>query len=409
MLAMVVIGTPLATEAAGWAIGGLLRAGSRPLMISTTRSQSVAAAPQIPRRFRPPGRLGQLSGLHHPYQIKRAVRRPRQRVHRVVGQRLLVIKPVLVLLCFTGQPERAERAIQMQENSATKATEPPAVTTSPSSSKPTAITTLTRGAGVVGGLIGGFFALVALATPVLKIAGLVACICVGWATLQVAHERDRGRLANSLLIWLSASGASTLLLIILLAGQTSGSSASAPAGGNSAAASSSLTSSPSTSRSVVGTTTTAVSPTATSLTPPPAAAPDVTWLADLQPVVSNEDWTIKPVQVKGVTYNRALSVEGKWCDSTQVDYVLGGQYSQLKAMVGMVDNSPETRPLTFYVLADGKPIKKISEVGIANPQPVELSVAGVSRLAIGIESLAGDGDCPGPDRVGVWIDPSLTK
>jgi NPCBM/NEW2 domain len=318
---------------------------------------------------------------------------------------------------FMGQKSRAGRAIQMQENSPTKTTEPASATTRPASSKPTAMTTLTRGAGVVGGLIGAFFALVALATPVLKIAGLVACVCVGWAMLQVAHERDRGRLANSLLIWLSASGASTLLLIILLAGQSSGLSAPDHARDNPAAASSSVTPPPSTSSGSAETTTTiTASPTVSSraatssVAPSSAAGPAVTWLTDLQPRVGSvEHWMTKPVQVKGVTYNRAVSAAGSWCFGSDAVYELSGQYRRFKAMVSLADNSPGTRPLNFYVLADGITVAKITDVGVASPQPVELSVAGVDLLSIRMEPSPNDySSCPGPDRIGVWIDPSLT-
>lgn len=89
--------------------------------------------------------------------------------------------------------------------------------------------------------------------------------------------------------------------------------------------------------------------------------------------------------------------------------MLGGQYARFNALVGMADDSPETTPLNFYVLADDKVVKRIDEVGIAAPQEVDLPMTGVSRLAIGIEAPDKFGHCPGRDRFGVWIDPFLSR
>lgn len=157
---------------------------------------------------------------------------------------------------------------------------------------------------------------------------------------------------------------------------------------------------------------TVTAPTGSTASPSSSAdvGPETTWLVDLQPVVKNsEGWTTKPVQVKGTTYTKALAVRTVWCDSIQLDYVLGGQYARFKALVGMADDSPKTTPLNFYVLADDKVIKKISEVGIAAPQEVDLPLTGVSRLAIGIEKLDHGSQCPGAERVGVWVDPFLSR
>ena len=158
----------------------------------------------------------------------------------------------------------------------------------------------------------------------------------------------------------------------------------------------------------------ATAPTGSTTSPSSSARvdPETAWLVDQQPVVENsKGWTTKPVQVKGATYTKALAVRSVWCDSIQLDYALGGQYARFKALVGMADDSPEITPLNFYVLADGKVVKKISEVGIAAPQEVDLPMTGVSRLAIGIEKLDREYSptCPGAERVGVWIDPSLSR
>jgi len=132
----------------------------------------------------------------------------------------------------------------------------------------------------------------------------------------------------------------------------------------------------------------------------------------MQPVAADKEvWRTVTVQVKGRSYSRAVSAQGTWCVSTQQDYVLGGRYARFQATAGMTDDSQETQPLTFYVLADTKQIKVIPSVGIGQPQMVDVSVRGVSRLAPGIEPPADSNpyDCPGPERVGVWSDPKLTS
>ncbi|MFD1150085.1 NPCBM/NEW2 domain-containing protein [Saccharothrix hoggarensis] len=144
--------------------------------------------------------------------------------------------------------------------------------------------------------------------------------------------------------------------------------------------------------------------------------PGATWLADLAPVDSSSiddmyvesPWTAAAARVRGVTYGKAVSATGAWCSSAQLVFALDGKYDKFSAHVGIAEDSLETKGLDFYVLADDKRVAEIPDVGLT-PQPVDISVAGASRLAIGVEPTASDlSDCPGPERVGVWADPSLT-
>ncbi|HEU5157433.1 MAG TPA: protein kinase [Streptosporangiaceae bacterium] len=146
----------------------------------------------------------------------------------------------------------------------------------------------------------------------------------------------------------------------------------------------------------------------------PQDTPTTQYLADLEPIggddvdISDNPWSTSPVQVKSTTYSKSLSATGEWCDSIQVDYVISAKYSRFHAKVGMAIDSRHTNSLNFFVLADEKRVKTISGVGINNPQTIDISVAGVSRLALGIK--ASDPElsaCPGPEQVGVWIDPRL--
>lgn len=76
----------------------------------------------------------------------------------------------------------------------------------------------------------------------------------------------------------------------------------------------------------------------------------------------------------------------------------------------IADDSPRTEPLIFYVVADEKRVKTVSDVWIAAPPAVDVPIEGVTCLAIVIESLItpndkSGGECPGTERTGAWIDP----
>ena len=271
--------------------------------------------------------------------------------------------------------------------------------------------------GLVTGLVGGGFALFALTTPVLKILGIIAWVSVAVVMLQAVRDRSKGLLSRPMLVVLSISGIAMLLFVIFLGSQPVERSAEADsveaADGGRMDAASETADSPevtTTTETTTETTTTSPSTTSTASSTPGSAT---MFLSDVQPVEdpsADSPWLVRSMQVKGVSYENSITPpDYVWCRWTQSDYVLGGAYSRFEAMVGIADDSPSTGPLTFYVLADDKRIKTITDVGIAAPKKVEVSVEGVSRLAIGIESPLGRdiSDCPGPENVGVWLNPLL--
>lgn len=149
---------------------------------------------------------------------------------------------------------------------------------------------------------------------------------------------------------------------------------------------------------------------------PTAAPPNATWLADLTPVASSSidntyvasPWTIAAARVRGAVHGKAISATGAWCSSAQLIFALDGKYDRFSARVAIADNSLDTKELDFYVLADDKRVAEIPNTG-TTARTVDVSVAGAVRLAIGVERTSADpSPCPGPQRVGVWVDPSLT-
>ncbi|MGM1061235.1 NPCBM/NEW2 domain-containing protein [Saccharothrix sp. Mg75] len=151
--------------------------------------------------------------------------------------------------------------------------------------------------------------------------------------------------------------------------------------------------------------------------PDPVAGPGTTWLADLTPVGSTSideayaesPWKVATARVSGVEHRKSISATGAWCSSAQLEFAIGGEYERLTARVAISDDSPVTKALDFYVLADGRRVGEVPDVGMT-PQRVDVVVTGASRLTIGVEPTAADGGgCPGPERIGVWADPSLTR
>ncbi|MCC8244171.1 NPCBM/NEW2 domain-containing protein [Saccharothrix luteola] len=147
-----------------------------------------------------------------------------------------------------------------------------------------------------------------------------------------------------------------------------------------------------------------------------AARPGTIWLSDLPPVDSSSiddmyvesPWTAAPAKVRKVTYPKSVSATGAWCSSAQLTFALDGKYDRFTAQVAIADDSLATKELDFYVLVDDHRAAEIANTG-PTPQPVDLPVTGARLLTIGVEPLAEDpSDCPGPERVGVWADPTLT-
>lgn len=144
--------------------------------------------------------------------------------------------------------------------------------------------------------------------------------------------------------------------------------------------------------------------------------PGVTYLADLPPVDSSSidatyvesPWTAGPAKVRKAQYSKSVSATGAWCSSARLTFALDGKYDRFTAQVAIADNSLATKELDFYVLVDDQRIAEVPNTG-TTPQPVDVPVTGARLLAIGVEPPPEEANgCPGPERVGVWADPTLT-
>ncbi|RKT56569.1 NPCBM/NEW2 domain-containing protein [Saccharothrix australiensis] len=262
----------------------------------------------------------------------------------------------------------------------------------PTSGPTTSRTTIaaTRWAGAATGLTGALIAILTFPTALLKIAGTVVCVVIGAATLLAARDRDRP--SAGLLALLAGASVATFALVIVLGSQ--GAPAPASTAGPTPAAT--TTSAPGTPRS----------------TPAgPSSRPNTISLTDLRPVRNDATenlWTTGPMRLRNVSHDHALAATGAWCGSVRVEFALDGKYDRFSAVIGISDESAETKPLDFFVLADGRPAADFPATG-RTPRLVEVPVAGVTRLVLGLEPPDGDvSSCPGPERVGGWADPLLT-
>ena len=205
----------------------------------------------------------------------------------------------------------------------------------------------------------------------------------------------RARVGTRTVVWLSAAGVAVLALGVVIGGAL-GADPATPAGS---------TTSP--QAETVGT------PTEDSVAP---LRPGVTWLADLPPVDSSSiddqyvesPWSATAAKVRKVTYTKSVSATGAWCSAARLTFALDGEYDRFTAQVAIADDSLMTKGLDFYVLVDDHRAAELPNTS-TTPLPVDVPVTGARRLTIGVEPPANDlSDCPGPERVGVWADPSLT-
>ncbi|WP_433263008.1 NPCBM/NEW2 domain-containing protein [Actinosynnema sp. CS-041913] len=251
---------------------------------------------------------------------------------------------------------------------------------------------LARWAGAATSLAGALIAILTFPTTVLKIVGAAVCVIIGATVL--ATSRDRDRPSTALLAGLSTASVATLVLAIVL-----GSMDMSPRATPANAASTPPPSTTSTPSETIGTA------QSVPLTPPNAVS-----LADLKPIENeaNENlWTTGATRLQGVPHDKAIAVTGAWCGATQVEFALNARFERFTAFIGIADDSAETKPLDFYVLADGNPAD-FPAVGKTS-RMVDIPVAGAQRLTIGVRPPTGDASkCPGPERVGVWADPLLT-
>lgn len=264
--------------------------------------------------------------------------------------------------------------------------------------------------GIVG-LLSSFVSAAVLSTTAEKLLGVAVCLVTAVAIYCAARDRDRGMLSNPLMISLCGAGLVIVALIVVLAGRPVPSAGEQQADGSVADGSANQPDTTHTESSTdEPTTTSTMSPSSSSTSvsvSPSSPQSDTIWLVDMVAVVDDSDWTTKPVEVSSKPYDKSFVVGPEWCFQTQLEYVISGKYSRFIAMVGLSDHSTSTEPLDFYILADDKKIKMIPDVGIAAPQRVDVSVEGVTRLALGIEMpLDASRSCP--ETTGVWINPSLT-
>ncbi|OKI32554.1 hypothetical protein A6A25_25880 [Saccharothrix sp. CB00851] len=178
---------------------------------------------------------------------------------------------------------------------------------------------------------------------------------------------------------------------------------------------SSLDAEPATPLADRSTTSPQVQPTTTPSESTVPLRPGVTYLADLPPVDSSSiddmyvesPWTAATAKVRKVQYTKSVSATGAWCSSARLTFALDAKYDRFTAQVAIADNSLATKELDFYVLLDDQRIAEVPNTG-TTPQPVDIPVTGARLLTIGVEPPPEDpGDCPGPERVAVWTDPSL--
>ncbi|MBB5959304.1 hypothetical protein FHS29_005924 [Saccharothrix tamanrassetensis] len=244
------------------------------------------------------------------------------------------------------------------------------------------------------GLTGALVAVLTFPTPLLKIVGALVCAIIGATVLAAARDRDRP--PAGLLALLSTASVATLALVIVLSNQ----GIPAPATPAHTAGGPSPSSGPATTTDAIG--------TARSVPPTPPNATSLTTLRPVKNEASENLWTTGTMRLKGVTHDQAIAATGAWCGSTEVEFALDGKYDRFSALIGIADESAETKPLDFYVLTDGHRVGDFPAVGKV-PQLATVPVAGALRLTIGVEPPDGDAStCPGPERVGMWADPLLT-
>ncbi|XVV01724.1 NPCBM/NEW2 domain-containing protein [Actinosynnema sp. CA-248983] len=143
--------------------------------------------------------------------------------------------------------------------------------------------------------------------------------------------------------------------------------------------------------------------------------PNAFWLADRKPTGSTSvddhynagPWTSGPANIRGNTRDKAWSATGAWCGTAQLHFTVDNQFGRITAQVAIAGNSAVTKPLDFFILADGNRVAEYQTVGKA-PQPVDVSIAGAQTITIGTEPPDGDVTrCPGPERIAVWAEARL--
>jgi len=124
-----------------------------------------------------------------------------------------------------------------------------------------------------------------------------------------------------------------------------------------------------------------------------------TWLSDVSPLAVQVGWGqlmldrnicgFSPISIRGVTYARGVTAH----PDSAITYALDGQYSRFEAMAGIDDSAfaancgqgsvpaPELLAL-FIVELDGITILSRTVSGLEPASPVQIDVAGASRMVL---------------------------
>lgn len=239
--------------------------------------------------------------------------------------------------------------------------------------------------GISSGLLGSLFALVALTTPLLKIAGVLACIIVAMVLWQAARDRAHGQLSTALMWQLVTAGVFVLVLVVLLGSQTAP-KAGSPGGGGT------LAGQPATGAADGdgSVSTAAPLPDRTGTASPDGgtkpAQPGPVWLSDLSPVDAGDGWEPGAAVADTRRFEHSVVVGTCFDSEDHASYQLGRQYGRFVASVGLAEDAPTDARVKLTVLADDRQVASRT-VGVGAVVPLDVPVAGAYRLVMKVETV----------------------
>jgi hypothetical protein len=93
---------------------------------------------------------------------------------------------------------------------------------------------------------------------------------------------------------------------------------------------------------------------------------------------SDQNLASKPLQLDGKQYPKGLALHSR----TEMVYRLPGRFSRLKAIAGIDDGVRPQGNVRLVVRGDDKVLLETTLTGADPPQPLDLDISGVRRLAI---------------------------